>query len=67
MLSSEFIFWALCIFVGVYKIFLTAFETIFCRVSYLLSQVRLTHVGFHERHRNLLVSVTYSGRFNPEE
>lgn len=47
--------------------FLTADETIFWRVSYFVSQVRLTHVGFLEWHRNLLVSVTYSGSFNPEE
>lgn len=47
--------------------FLTADETIFWRDSYLVSQIRLTHVGFLECHRNLLVSVTHSGRFNPEE
>jgi hypothetical protein len=40
---------------------LTAVETTFRRVSYL-SQIRLTHVGFLERHRNFLVSVTHSGR-----
>jgi hypothetical protein len=49
------------------QIFLTADETIFWRVSYFVSQVRLTRVGFLECHKNLLVSVTYSGSFNPEE
>lgn len=45
------------------KCLLTAVETTFRRVSYLLSQIRLTHVGFLERHtcRNVLVSVTHSG------